>query len=56
VEEAPVVHVDDAAEREKRRVSRPSKVQGFRNLLVEILEEKPDLASLRYARGSRANS
>jgi catechol 2,3-dioxygenase-like lactoylglutathione lyase family enzyme len=55
VEEAPGVHVDDdAAEREKRRVVRPSKVQGFRNLLVEFLEEKPDLTSLRYARFSPA--
>jgi hypothetical protein len=56
VEEAPVIHVDDAAEREKRRIGRPSKVQGFRNLLVEFLEEKPDLTSLRYARGSRPHS
>jgi len=28
-EEAPVVHVDDAAEREKRRIGRPSIVEDF---------------------------
>jgi hypothetical protein len=43
--EAPVVHVDDAAEREKRRIGRPSKVEDFRKLVVKILEEKPDLPS-----------
>lgn len=40
-EEAPVVHVDDAAEREKRPISRPSLVENFRKLIVTILEEKP---------------
>ena len=40
-EEAPVVHVDDAAEREKRRIGRPSQVENFRKFVVEILEEKP---------------
>src|ERR1700730_4511914 len=39
-EEAPVVHVDDAAEREKRRIGRPSKVDDFRKFIVALLEEK----------------
>ena len=52
-EEAPVVHVDDAAEREKRRIGRPSKVNNFRKFLVAILEEKPDLPSLEILRRVR---
>jgi transposase len=52
-EEAPVVHVDDAAEREKRRIGRPSKVNHFRKFLVAILEEKPDLPSLEILRRVR---
>src|SRR4029077_20920110 len=43
-EEFPVVHVDDAAEREKRRIGRPSIVEDFRKRVVKILEEKPDLS------------
>ena len=30
-EETPVVHVDDAVERAKRRIGRPSLVENFRN-------------------------
>jgi hypothetical protein len=41
-EEAPVVHVDDAVEREKRRIGRPSIVEDFRKIIVKILEEKSD--------------
>jgi hypothetical protein len=52
-EEAPVVHADDAAEREKRQIGGPSKVQDFRNLIVKILEEKPDLPSLEILRRVR---
>src|SRR6202047_501468 len=52
-EEAPVAHVDDAAEREKRRIGRPSKVDNFRKLIVGILEEKPDLPSLEVLRRIR---
>jgi transposase len=48
--EAPVVHVDDAAEREKRRIGRPSIVEDFRKLVVKILQEKPDLPSLEILR------
>jgi transposase len=52
-EEAPVVHVDDAAEREKRRIGRPSKVENFRKFIVEILDEKPDLPSREIFRRVR---
>ena len=45
-EEAPVVHVDDAAEREKRRIGRPSIVEDFRKLVVKILEEKPERSAI----------
>jgi len=52
-EEAPVVHVDDAAEREKRGIGRPSIVEDFRKAVVKILEEKPDLPSLEILRRVR---
>src|SRR5260370_37945742 len=52
-EEVPVVDVDDAAEREKRRIGRPSKVEDARKLVVKILEEKPDLPSLEILRRVR---
>jgi transposase len=52
-EETPVVHVDDAAEREKRRIGRPSIVENFRKLIVTILEEKADLPSLEILRRVR---
>jgi transposase len=52
-EETPVVHVDDAAEREKRRIGRPSIVEHFREIIVKILEEKSDLPSLEILRRVR---
>ncbi len=52
-EEVPVVHVDDAAEREKRRIGRPSIVEHFREIIVKILEEKSDLPSLEILRRVR---
>jgi hypothetical protein len=52
-EEAPVVHVDDAAEREKRRIGRPSIVADFRKPVEKILEEKSDLPSLEILRRVR---
>jgi len=36
-EELPVEHVDDAAERVKRGIGRPSRVENFRKLVTEIL-------------------
>jgi transposase len=52
-EESAVVHVDDVAERGKRRIGRPSMVENFRKLVLEILEEKPELASLEILRRVR---
>lgn len=52
-DEAPVEHVDDAAERVKRRIGRPSQVENFRKLVVEILEEKADLPSVEVLRRVR---
>jgi transposase len=42
-EEPPVEQIDDAAERGKRRIGRPSRVEDFRKVVVEILQEKADL-------------
>ncbi len=52
-EEDPVVHVDDAGERVKRKIGRPSTVENFRKQIVEILKEAPDLASLEILRRVR---
>jgi transposase len=52
-EENPVGHVDDAAERRKRQIGRPSTVQNFRKQVAGILEETPDLASLEILRQVR---
>lgn len=52
-EEAPVVHVDDAVEREKRRIGRPSKVHDFRKFIAALMEETPDLPSLEILRRIR---
>jgi len=51
--EGPVVHVDDAAEREKRRIGRPSQVENFRKFVLEILNEKADLPSREILRRVR---
>ena len=40
-EEVPVVHVDDVAEREKRRIGRPSIVEDFRKPVVTFWKENP---------------
>src|SRR5256885_15983374 len=52
-QESPVVHVDDAAERSKRQIGRPSRVANFRKQVVGILQETPDLASLEILRRVR---
>src|SRR5438093_11731696 len=52
-EEAHVVHVDDAAERAKRQIGRPSLVENFRKLVVEILQEKADLPWVEVLRRGR---
>ena len=52
-QEAPVVHVDDEAERNKRQIGRPSTVQNYRKQVVGILQETPDLPSLEILRRVR---
>ena len=52
-QESPVVHVDDAAERNQRQIGRPSTVANFRKQVVGILQETPDLASLEILRRVR---
>ena len=52
-EESPVGHVDDAKERVKRQIGRPSTVTNFRKQVIEIVQETPDLASLEILRRVR---
>jgi transposase len=48
-----VEHVDDNAERERRRVGRPSKAEPHRAFLLQLLENEPDLMSLEVLRRCR---
>jgi transposase len=52
-DESPVVQVDDAVERAKRRIGRTSRVEGFRKQVVDILQKEPDLPSLEVLRRVR---
>jgi transposase len=52
-QENPVVYADDRAERTKRQIGRPSTVATFRNQIVQILQQEPDLASLEILRRMR---
>jgi transposase len=45
---------DTAAERERRRIGRPSKVEPFRSFLVGELAKEPDLMSLELLRRAQA--
>jgi transposase len=51
--EDPVVVPDDAHEREKRGIGRPSKAEPFRGLVAKILAEDPELLSLEILRRAR---
>jgi hypothetical protein len=51
--EADVFHVDDAAERKRRGIGRPSKVQRFRLSIAEILVQSPDIKSIDILRRVR---
>jgi hypothetical protein len=51
--EAPVVVPDDAAEREKRGIGRPSKAEPFRGFVAKVLAEDPELLSLEVLRRAR---
>ena len=53
ITEQPVDHVDDKAERERRRVGRPSKAELYRALILELLEKEPHLMSLEVLRRCR---
>jgi transposase len=52
-QESPVCHVDDALERKRRQVGRPSGVESFRKTVVEILEKAPELPTLEILRRVR---
>ena len=52
-QESLVVHVDDAAERAKRQIGRPSTVANFQKQVAEILQQTADLASLEILRRVR---
>lgn len=51
--EVPVDHIDATAEQVKRPVGRPSLVEHFRKLVVEVLQEKADLPSREVLRRVR---
>jgi transposase len=54
VEIEPVVsHVDDVAERIRRKIGRPSKAEPFRSFVVEQFTREPDLLSLEILRRAR---
>jgi len=52
-QEQPVTHVDDNAERQCRRVGRPSKAEPYRTFVLELLEKDPHLMSLELLRRCR---
>ena len=51
--EGEVDHVDDAAERRRRAIGRPSVAQGFRKFVGEVLREEPELKSVELLRRAR---
>lgn len=51
--EPEVLSTDDAAERERRRIGRPSTVERFRDLVAGILAGEPELLSLEILRRAR---
>ena len=51
--ESPVAHVDDAAERRRRQIGRPSKAEPFRKFVADLVEKEPDLLSLEVLRRAR---
>jgi hypothetical protein len=52
-DEVAVSHVDNQAEREKRRIGRPSKAEPFRAFVVEQLTKEPELLSREILRRAR---
>jgi transposase len=51
--EPEVMSTDDAAERERRRIGRPSTVERFREFVAGVLSGEPDLLSLEILRRAR---
>jgi transposase len=51
--EIEVSHVDNEAERESRRIGRPSKAEPFRPFVVEQLAKEPELLSLEILRRAK---
>jgi hypothetical protein len=51
--EEPVDHGDDAAERAKRRIGRPSVVRGVRTLVQATLTARPDLDAAQILHRAR---
>jgi transposase len=48
-----ISHVDNGAERDRRRIGRPSKAEPFRGFVVEQLTTEPELLSLEVLRRAR---
>ncbi|MEZ4437026.1 MAG: IS21 family transposase [bacterium] len=53
VAEPPVDSIDDRAERERRNVGRPSKVEAFREFVAGQLTENPELLTVELLRRAR---
>lgn len=53
VKEEPVAQVDDAEERGRRRIGRPSKVEPFRKLVQKCLKDDPTLLSVEILRRAK---
>jgi len=51
--EPPVDHVDDALERERRGIGRPSKAEAYRDFVMRLLGEEPGLLSVELFRRAR---
>jgi transposase len=51
--EPPVATIDDAAERKRRSIGRPSKAEPFRPWVVELMAKEPELLSLEVLRRAR---
>jgi len=51
--EPPVAHVDDKAERTRRRIGRPGKAEPYRTFLVGELAKQPDVLAVELFRRAR---
>ena len=51
--EAPVTHTDNEAEREKRKVGRPSAVEPYRTFVRQLLQKEPSLVSVQILRRAK---